>query len=105
MGNGPTWRARNEAEPCLQGEVVNLVDYAVDVVAEVGADLTDGAVLSKELFDSDAALHEWVDGEPPFAEDLHHVELGVGWHGADLAPAIGEEMQRPCRCYFWVELA
>ena len=43
----PARAARDEAQPLLQREVVDLVDDAVDVVAEVGALGLDGAIVRR----------------------------------------------------------
>ena len=49
VGDGPARRARLETEATLQIEVVDLVDDAVDVIAERGALLADLAVIGDHL--------------------------------------------------------
>ena len=51
VGDGPARRARDEAEPLLQVEPVELVDDAVDVVVEPGALALDVAVGVEHLLD------------------------------------------------------
>ena len=50
----PARRPRHEAEARLQREVVDLVDDAVDVVAELGAIRLDGAVVLEQFGDAGA---------------------------------------------------
>ena len=45
VGHRPTRRARNEAEALLIREIVDLVDDAVDIVAERGTLLLNGAIM------------------------------------------------------------
>ena len=52
----PARAARDEAEPRLQREIVDLVDDAVDVVAEIGALRLDGAIMREQLLGRVAEL-------------------------------------------------
>ncbi len=94
-----------EAEPGLQVEPVDLVDDAVDVVAEGGALGLDGAVPGEHLLGAVAADHQRVGGEAEGGEPRDGGGLGVGQRLAELAPGIGEEMQRPGGADAGVELA
>ena len=66
----PARRARDEAQTVLQIEPVDLVDDAVDIVAEVGALLLDMAVEGEKLFRRPAVAHQRIDAEAPFLERL-----------------------------------
>ena len=91
----PARRARDEAEPLLPVEPVDLVDDAVDVVIEAGALRLDLAMERQQLLDRTAQLGQRVGGETAGFEPLDHAGLGVRRHLAHLAPAIGEEAERP----------
>ena len=83
-----------EAEAGLQIEPVDLVDDAVDVVAEGGALRLDGAVVVEHRLDAVAAAHQRVGGEAERGEAGDGGRLGVGEGRGDLAPGVGEEAQR-----------
>ena len=93
----PARRARHEAEPVLQVEVVELVDDAVDVIAELGALRLDEAVLRQHLVEAPAQPHERIGLEAEALERRDDAHLGPGRHRAHLAPGIGEEAQRARR--------
>src|ERR1700761_3524322 len=52
----PAGRARDEAEPLLPVDAIDLVDDAVDVIVELGALLLDGAMERDQLLDGVAEL-------------------------------------------------
>src|SRR5439155_1237428 len=58
--NGPARRARDEAEPLLPVDPVDLVDDAVDVVVELGALFLDLAVKRDQMLDGMTELCERV---------------------------------------------
>ena len=90
----PARAARDEAQPLLERQIVDLVDDAVDVVAEARALSLDGAVMRQHLGGRPAELCQRVGRQ---AEALHRVdraELRRGEGLADLAPGIGEEGER-----------
>ncbi len=91
----PARIARNEAEPLLPVEPVDLVDHAVDIVIERRAPLLDLAMEGDEFLDAAARLDQRIDHEACVTEPREHVRLGLGRHAGHLAPGIGEEMQRP----------
>ncbi len=92
--HGPARAARDEAEPLLEGEIVDLVDHAVDVVAEARALSLDLAVTGEHLRRRAAEFRQRVGRQ---AEALHGVdgaELRRREAFADLAPGVGEEGER-----------
>ena len=95
--NRPARAARNEAEAILPVEPVDLVDHAVDVVAERGALLADLAVEFQDGVDILAKLRPRIDDKAGLVHPLQHAVLGIGRTLAHLAPGIGEEFQRPRR--------
>ena len=101
----PARAARDEAEPLLQVEPVDLVDDAVDVVAERGAAGLDVAVDREHFLDGMGELRQRIDAEAAGREPVQHGGLGVLRHLAHLAPGIGEESERPFRGDGRVELA
>ena len=67
VGDRPARAARNEAEPRLQVEPVDLVDDAVDVVVEPGAVGLERAVEVERLADVPTEPHARIGGQAPFA--------------------------------------
>ena len=90
----PARAARDEAEPLLPVEPVDLVDDAVDVVVELGALLFDLAVEGEQFIERMAELGERIGLEAARLEPLDHAGLRFGRHLAHLAPGIGEKAER-----------
>ena len=65
VGDGPARRARDEAQPLLPVEPVDLVDDAVDVVAERGALRADLAIEGQHLLHALAHAHQRIDRQAP----------------------------------------
>ena len=105
VGERPARRGRAEAEPRLQVEPVDLVDHAVDVVAEGRALRLDGAVLRQHVLGAVAEPHQRIGREPELAQPGDRRALRGAERRRDLAPGIGEEAQRPRRADPRVELA
>ena len=93
----PARRARDEAEPLLPVDAVDLVDDAVDVVVELGALLLDLAVEGDELLDGVTELGQRIGLEAAALEPVDHAGLRLLRHRAHLAPGIGEEAERARR--------
>ncbi|GJE45559.1 hypothetical protein AEGHOMDF_4758 [Methylobacterium soli] len=93
VGERPARRPGDEAEAALQGEVVNLVDHAIDVVAEIRPLRLDRAIMRDHGRRIGAQDCVRVHRQAPGPEPLHHAELAAleGW--GHLAPGIGEEAQ------------
>ena len=72
---GPARAARDEAEPLLQREVVDLVDDAVDVVAERRALRLDGAIMREHLLGRPAQLGQRIDRQAEAAKGVHRRHL------------------------------
>jgi hypothetical protein len=90
----PTRIARDEAEPLLQVEPIDLVDHAVDVVVERGALRLDVVVEGKQVLDRRADLHQRIGREAAVGEPFEHTGLARRRQRAHLPPAIGEEAER-----------
>ena len=105
MRGRPARRARHEAEPLLQREVVDLVDDAVDVVAERRPLLLDRAVLRQHFRGRAAELGQGIGRQAEARHRLDGAELGRGDGRARFAPGIGEKLQRPLRGHARIELA
>ena len=93
----PAGTSRDEAQPLLPVEPVDLVDDAVDVVVELAARETDLVMHLEQVLGGFAQLEDRIGVEAALAEPLHHAGLRVGRHLAHLPPRIGEEAQRPRR--------
>ena len=94
VGDGPARRGGAEAEAGLEVEAVDLVDHAVDVVAEGGAAGLDVAVSGEHVVDAVAGRHQRIGGEAERRESGDRAGLGVRERLGDLAPGVGEEPQR-----------
>src|ERR1035437_5469320 len=90
----PARATRDEAEPLLPVEAVDLVDDAVDVVIELGAGLLDLAVEGEQVLDRMADLGERIGLEAATGEPFDHAGLRVGRHLAHLPPRISKEAER-----------
>ena len=104
-GDRPARRAADEAEPALQREVVDLVDHAIDVVAEAGAFHSDLRLEGRGLGLAVQLARQRVHLEPPVAQTLQIVPVRIGNRLARLALGIGEQRQRPLRGDARIELA
>ena len=105
VGDGPARRARHEAQPLLPVEPVDLVDDAVDVVAERGALRLHLAMEGEHLLGRLAHAHQRIERQAPLLEALVDAGLGIGRQRAGRPPAVGEEAQRPARGDGGIELA
>ncbi len=101
----PAGRARDESEPLLQRKIVDLVDDAVDVVAERGALSLDRVVVREHLGGRMAELGQRVGRQAEAAHGFDGAELRRGERLADLAPGVSEEGERPACGDARVELA
>ena len=104
VGERPARRARAKSQALLEVEAIDLVDDAVDVVAEAGATLLDLPVGFQHLLDAAGEPHQRIDRKAPRAQRLVEAPLGVGGQAIDVAPAISEEAQGPPRGDRWIEL-
>src|SRR6201999_3223413 len=80
----PARRARDEAEPLLPVETVDLVDDAVDIVVERSALLLDLLMEGDELFDRMADFGQRIGPETAALEPSDHAALGLPGHRAHL---------------------
>src|SRR6185312_9265515 len=94
MRDCPARRARGEAEPLLEIEIVDLVDDTVDIVRQGGALLGDGAVEGEHLLDAVAQPRQRIDRQAPSAKALDRLGVRLRHRRARLAPGIGEELER-----------
>ncbi len=92
--NRPARRARDEAEPFLPVDAVDLVDDAVDVVVERGALLLDLLMERDQLLDRVTQLGQRIGLEAATLEPVDHAGLRAFRHRAHFAPGIGEEAER-----------
>src|SRR3984893_16579741 len=95
MRHRPAWRARHKAQAVLQREAIDLIDHAVDVVAEPRAHLLNPPVMRDEVVRRMAEHHKRIDWKPEFLERRDHAHWRRGRQSTLLAPGVGEEMQRP----------
>ncbi len=95
VGDGPAGRAGDEAETLLPVQPVDLIDHPVDVVGQGwtgGPGLAIGVQQAGGVQGSPGAV---VGDEAPGLQPGQGLALGVGEVRADLAPGVGEELQRP----------
>ena len=101
----PARTARDETQPLLKRKIVDLVDHAVDVVAEGRALGFDRAVVRQHLLGRLAEPGQRVGRQTEAAHRLDRAELRRREGFADLAPGVGEEGKRPRRGDARIELA
>src|SRR6185437_2618026 len=94
-----------EAESLLEIEAIDLVDNAVDVVAETGPALLDLPIDRKHFRNTAGEPHQRIDRKAPRAQSLLEAPLSVGRQTIDFAPAIGEEAQGAFRGHRRIELS
>ena len=105
MRDRPARRARDEAEPLLQRKIIDLVDDAVDVIAERRPFLFDGMILREHLRRGVAKLGQRIGRQAEASHGLDRAELGRSEGLADFAPGVGEKRQRPLGGHARIELA
>jgi hypothetical protein len=93
----PARGSRDEAQPLLQVEPVDLVDDAVDIEREVSPRLLDRAIVREHSVHVVAADEQLGDGNPEALNPLHRFILRVGERFAELTPPVSEKAQRTGR--------
>ena len=95
MRDGPTGRRRAGAEPLLVGEVIDFVNDAVDVVAQLGTVRFDCAIMrdhkGRAVAEAGEVVHLEAEGPQPFERAV----LRASQRLAENAPGVGVETQRP----------
>ena len=94
VGDRPTRLARAEAQFALEGDAVDLEHHAVDLVGQRIASATDVVVVVAAGLGALDQAQLATDGDTPAAERLEDAHLGVRQRPADLAEAVGTELQR-----------
>ncbi len=95
----PARRAPDEAEFALQGEIVDLVDHAVDVERQLVALVADALVVVEAAVGAGRGVDERANGQAPLAQRAQHLRVRRGQRAAfDDADGVGEERERAsCR--------
>ena len=91
--DGPAGAAGDEAEAVLPVEAVNLVDHAVDVIAELRAIGFEAVIDADQSIGALDAGRARIDREAPGFERLQRLGLRPGEWRRGLAPGVGEEAQ------------
>jgi len=105
VGDGPARAARDETQPLLPVQPVDLVDHPVDVIAEARAVGLQPAIdvhQSVDALDPDRAR---IDLEAPGFERRQRAFLGLREGRGSLAPGIGEEGEGAARRDLGIDLA
>ena len=92
VGNGKTWRARDESELFLQPQIVDFVDNAIDVEGQARSRFTNAAIVFEQAGntpDNAARFGHW---KMQAAEHIYHLTMGGGQQNVlGCADAIGEK--------------
>ncbi len=104
MRDRPARAARDEAEPLLPVEPVDLVDDAIDVVGQLSPLLLDLAIVLEQFLDAFALLHQRIDRQAPTLHRGDRFVLRICGPLARFAPGIGEELQGPRRGHLRIDL-
>ncbi len=94
VGSGPARRAGNETELPLQGDVIHLVDHAVDLIGEIPATRQDIIVKRLAAGGTLFELHFRAEWQPPLFELIEATEVRATELLASHPHAIGVEGQR-----------
>ena len=105
MGKSPARRPADEAKPCLPVEPVDLVDDAVDVIAEHRSFTFDFVIMGKKFIGRAAQFDQRIDRKTPVLEGLDDVPLRLARKLRHFPPGIGEEAQRPAGGDLGIKLA
>ena len=105
MSDCPAGRGRAKTETGLKGKIVNLVDHAVDVIAQRCSGFFNSAVVPDQLCGSIAPPGQRVCRKSQCSETLDRIELGVRQRFRHFAPCVRKKAQRSRCCYGRVELA
>ena len=92
--DGPARRLRDETQPLLPVEAVDLVHHAINVEGQIGAAPFDVSIMGEygvERFDAHQHIRH---RHAPARDSLHDAKLRVGGQRAVRTPAMGEEAQR-----------
>ncbi len=71
---------------------VDLVDNAVNVIAEIRPRGADGEVMFQKPGDINAAVRQRIDAEPHFAKCAEALHMRIGKRRAGLSKRIGEKL-------------
>src|SRR5690606_12840381 len=94
--DGPTRCARNKSELLLPIKAIDLVDHAVDVIAELVAPQQNILVERLQRLDTGATFYFAVDAQAELAQPLQAVEMGRRLDVRLAARhAVGIKLQRP----------
>ena len=97
MSNGPARATRDEAQTLLIIEAVDLVDHAVDVVAEPRPFLLKPAIVREQLRRIGTRRHQRIGRQAPALIGRHHIRLALAGKFRRRAPGVSKKPQRP-RC-------
>ena len=98
VSDGPARTAGDEAEPRLPVQAVDLIDDAVDVVAEPRPIHLQPGIVGDQTPDPDHPLRTRIDRQAPVSKRRQGLTLGGREICAGFAPGVGEEAQGPlCR--------
>src|SRR3989440_93346 len=96
VGDGPAWRPRQEAEALLVGALVELVDHAVDLIAQRAAPLAHLAIVREAARDPAHRARVRAHRQAQRAQPLKQLPLAPGKARPLQRPeAVEERRQRP----------
>ncbi len=93
VGGSPARRAGNETELPLQGDVIHLVDHAVDLVGEIPATRQDIIVKRLAAGGTLFQLHLGAERQTPGLELIEATEVGIPQLVATDSHAVGIEAE------------
>src|SRR2546421_1428320 len=106
VGDGPAWRPRQEAEALLVGALVELVDHAVDLIAQRAAPLAHLAIVREAARDPAHRARVRAHRQAQRAQPLKQLPLAPGKARPLQRPeAVEERRQRPRGSDARIELA
>ena len=94
-GRWPSAGWSSDSPAGLQGQIVDLVDHAVDIIAERRPRSFDPRVVRQHVLGPSQVAVSGLVAKPSAPSRAMAFRLGVGQRRRQLAPPIGEEPQRP----------
>ena len=106
MGNGPAWRPGHVTQRLAVGQVINLVNHAIDVIGQVRPAGEQPAVVVQAMDNTLDHPHFRIHRQAPVAEALQQGAVGGRQRlGGVESVAVAEKVERPVGRHAGVQLA
>ena len=97
MRNRPSRRARDKAQTFLQSEVIDFINDPINIISKTSPIGENIRIMRNHPSGCLMLSHLGIYAKSPLRHLSNSPHLGARQRRADLAPCVGEELQRP-RC-------